>query len=184
MSHNILITGASGYLGGTLLARWSSANLPDYEKLYALTRTEEQAKAVKQYGAEPLTINLKEEASINKTVVDNKITIIYYLIDALNSDVQVHMIKALAQVKKQTGQDVHFLHTTGAKLFSNHSGFPTDRPVSDTDAKLYELQKGSQAPHALMGKVREKGSCREPSIASRIDMLTHQPRRLFRQTIS
>lgn len=156
MSHNILITGASGYLGGTLLARWSSANLPHYQKLYTLTRTEEQAKAVRQYGAEPLAINLKEEASINKAIVDNKITIIYYLIDAVNSDVQVHMIKALAQVKKQTGQHVHFLHTTGAKLFSSHSGFPTDRPVSDTDAELYELQKGSQAPHALMGKVRER----------------------------
>lgn len=103
-----------------------------------------------------MAINLKEEASITKTIIDNKITIIYFLIDAVNSYVQVRMIKALAQVKKQTGQEVHFLHTTGAKLFSSHSGFPTDRPVSDTNAELYDLQKDSKAPHALMGKVMEE----------------------------
>ncbi|KAF5231752.1 hypothetical protein FANTH_13274 [Fusarium anthophilum] len=38
---NILITGASGYLGGTLLARWQSAQILGYEKLYALIRTKQ-----------------------------------------------------------------------------------------------------------------------------------------------
>jgi thioester reductase-like protein len=37
--HNILLTGASGYLGGSLLAHWASASLPAHGTLYALVRT-------------------------------------------------------------------------------------------------------------------------------------------------
>lgn len=153
MSHTILLTGASGYLGGTVLARWSRANLPAYQKLYALVRTEAQAEAVKQYGAEPLTVNLQDEASLTAAIVDREITIIYFLIDTTNSEHQLCMIKALAQVKAKTGQEVHFLHTSGAKLFSSHAGHPTDRPLLDTDPNLYEIQKTSRAPFEMKAKV-------------------------------
>ncbi|KAJ5819155.1 hypothetical protein N7474_004746 [Penicillium riverlandense] len=105
MSHNILITGASGYLGGTLLARWSSAKLPAYQSLYALVRTKEQAESVKQYGAEALTFDVKDEASTTAAIIDHKVTIVYFLVDAMAGDSLVYIIKALAEVKKQTGQE-------------------------------------------------------------------------------
>ncbi|KAK7698416.1 hypothetical protein SLS64_012537 [Diaporthe eres] len=140
-SHRILVTGASGYLGGTLLARWKGADLPAYDKLYALVRTDAQAKAVEQYGAEALTFDSRDEAAVRKAVVDNKITIVYYLIDAIRSEAQVNFIKALAEVKKATGQEVHFLHTTGAKMFSSHAGAPTDAPLLDTNPALYSIHK-------------------------------------------
>lgn len=111
-SHRILITGASGYLGGTLLARWKEALLPSYNKLFALVRTDTQAEAVKQYGAEPLVFNAQDESAVFKALVDNKITIVYYLIDALNGEAQVYFIKALAEVKRITGMEVHFLHVS------------------------------------------------------------------------
>lgn len=111
-SHRILITGASGYLGGTLLARWKDADLPASEKLFALVRTDAQAQAVQQYGAEPLEFDAKDEAAVLEAVVSNKITIVYYLIDAVRSEAQVNFIKALAEVKKETGQEVHFLHVS------------------------------------------------------------------------
>lgn len=82
-SHRILITGASGYLGGTLLARWKHAGLPAYDKLYALVRTDAQAQAVQQHGAEPLAFDARDETAVRKAVVDNRITIVYYLIDAV-----------------------------------------------------------------------------------------------------
>lgn len=155
MSHNILITGASGYLGGTLLARWSQADLPPYQKLYALVRKEEQAKAVKElYGADPVWIDLSDEAGIKQAIISRQISIIYYLIDASDIRVPKIMIEALGDVKKQTGKDVHFLFTSGAKLFSSLSGLPTDRPLLDTDPELYDLQKNARAPHSFLEKVR------------------------------
>jgi nucleoside-diphosphate-sugar epimerase len=110
MSHNILITGGSGYLGGTLLARMAGANLPSYGKLYALVRTDEQFEAIKQYGCEPLKLDLQDEKAVHDAIVCHQITIVYHLIDPMNSNTQVNLIKALAEVKNSTGKDVHFLH--------------------------------------------------------------------------
>ncbi|KAI0166688.1 hypothetical protein GGR52DRAFT_555152 [Hypoxylon sp. FL1284] len=146
MSHNILITGGSGYLGGSLLARMGAADLPAYDKLYALVRTDEQAAAVKQYGAEPLAFNIQDEATVRSTVLKYGISVVFYLVDPFFSAPQVHFIKALAEIQKTTGRDVHFLHTTGAKVFSSHTGAPTDRPLLDNDPGLYDVQKSQQAP--------------------------------------
>lgn len=112
MSHRILVTGASGYLGGSLLARWADASLPAYDRLYALVRTDAQAEAVKQYSAEPIRFDATDEAAVREAIVGNKITVVYFLIDALKRDQQGHFIKALAEVKKSTGTDVHFLHVS------------------------------------------------------------------------
>ncbi|KAI1415130.1 NAD(P)-binding protein [Hypoxylon sp. FL1857] len=145
MSHNILITGGSGYLGGTLLARLGAANLPSYKKLFASVRSAEQAEGVQQYGAQPLSFNLKDESEVRAAVIENEITVVYYMIDAISSGPPIFFIQALAEVKKRTGLTVHFLHTTGAKLFSSHAGAPTDRPLLDTDPQLYAIQKSQRA---------------------------------------
>ncbi|KAF1952041.1 NAD(P)-binding protein [Byssothecium circinans] len=141
MSHNILITGGSGYLGGSLLAGLKDANLPPYSTLYALVRTNAQAEAVRQYSALPLRADLTSPSSITSTIVNNKITIIYHLFNALDQFTPPIFIAALAEVKKKTGQEVHFLFTTGANLFSEFAGAPTDAPLLDTDPHLYNIQR-------------------------------------------
>ncbi|OKL61987.1 hypothetical protein UA08_02549 [Talaromyces atroroseus] len=151
MSHNILITGASGYLGGSLLASWNQANLPPYQKLYALVRNEEQAKAVKElYGAEPVQIDLNNESDIKQAIISRDINIVYWMISASEIRVPRIMIQALADVKKRTGTDAHFLFTSGAKVLSSHTGSPNDRPLLDTDPGLYELQRTADGPQPFL----------------------------------
>ncbi|KAI1333595.1 hypothetical protein F5Y15DRAFT_340691 [Xylariaceae sp. FL0016] len=150
MSHNVLLTGASGYLGGTLLARWHAAKLPPHGKLFALVRNADQADAVKKLGAEPLTFDPKDEVAVRRGIVDNEISIVYYLIDFRLPDGQINMIKALAEVKARTGRAVHLLHTSGAKMFSNHAGSPTDRLLSDKDPELFNIMKDQKSPYSFM----------------------------------
>ncbi|KAB5539502.1 hypothetical protein GE09DRAFT_319738 [Coniochaeta sp. 2T2.1] len=142
MPHNVLITGGSGYLGGTLLNRLPAAKILPLENVYASVRDEFQAENVKKYGFKPLSFDFSDAAAITAAVVDNKITVVYFLTDPVTHEAQVNFIKALAQVKEQTGQDVHFLHTSGAKMFSSHTGSPTDRPLLDTEPDLYDIHKG------------------------------------------
>ena len=146
MSHSVLITGGSGYLGGTFLARLDRNQLPEHKAIYALVRTKAQDEAVRQYGVEPLHLDLEDETAVRETLLDRGITIVFFLIDALKHDRQLTLIKALAHVKVKTGSDVHFLHTSGAKIFSEHAGMPTDRTITDDDPDLYYLQKDSKAP--------------------------------------
>ncbi|EKG11403.1 hypothetical protein MPH_11418 [Macrophomina phaseolina MS6] len=122
VSHDILITGVSGYLGGTLLAHFQSASLPNYGNLFGLVRKPEQAEAIKQYGAEPLMFSPQDEQATKNAIMENKITIVYFLLDAYDGTSQVNIIKALAECKNATGLDVHFLHVSSPKSLKITTG--------------------------------------------------------------
>jgi dTDP-4-dehydrorhamnose reductase len=126
MSHNILITGVSGYLGGSLLARWKEANLTAHcNKLFALVRTPAQAEAVRtQYGAEPLIFDAFNEAEVRKAVLENSLNVVFHLIAPATHTSQAYFIKAMAELKEKTGREVHFLHVRfWALSYESHSVF-------------------------------------------------------------
>jgi hypothetical protein len=56
-------------------------------------------------------------------------------------------------VKDKYGIQTHFLHTTGAKLFSSFTGHPTDRVLSDAEEGLYEIQKAARSKFPPMETV-------------------------------
>ncbi|KAL4803998.1 NAD(P)-binding protein [Aspergillus unguis] len=140
---NILITGGSGYLGGTLLARWSEANLPKHGKLFSLVRTDEQAeKSQKLYGVQPLRIDLEDEAVVRHALVSHEISIVLYMIDSYRLTSQIPFIRALAEVKRESGRD-----TTGTKQFSSLAGSPVEHDLLDNDPRLLDIHKAQKAPH-------------------------------------
>lgn len=155
MSRNILLTGASGYLGGSFLHLLQDANLPPH-KIFAVVRSDAQAEAVKQYNASPLFVDLSDTSAITSAIATNQITIVYHLHDPLDTSTPT-WIAALSSVKQQLSQSVHFLFTTGAKLFSSHAGAPTT-PFLDTDPSLLSIQQ-SQSTSAPIDAMALGAKC-------------------------
>jgi uncharacterized protein YbjT (DUF2867 family) len=155
MPRNILITGGSGYLGGSLLAQLKETkDLPSHDTIYALVRNENQAEKVKaHYGATPLTLDLEDQSTITATFLEKQISVVFFLINAYTADAQLKLIEGLSAVKAQLAIETHFLHTTGAKLFSSFTGHPTDKVLSDADEGLYEIQNGAKSPFPPMETV-------------------------------
>jgi saccharopine dehydrogenase-like NADP-dependent oxidoreductase len=89
--------------------------LSNLRDIYALVRTAEQATEVRQHDVKPLLLDVGDVVDLKKAIVENEITIVFFLIDAVRSTAQTVMIEALAEVHQRTGKTVHFLHTSGAK---------------------------------------------------------------------
>lgn len=110
--NNILVTGGSGYLGGTLLHRLKLAKLLTYDTLYALVRTDSQAQAVKQYGATPLNFDSYKAEAVKDAVLKYNINIVFVLHDAIKAEARVNFIRALSSLKEKNGTEVHLLHVS------------------------------------------------------------------------
>jgi uncharacterized protein YbjT (DUF2867 family) len=119
MSNRVLITGASGYIGGSLLHELKQNPIEpgSYAELYALVRTDEQASAVTKYGAKPLRFDVHDEAAVLDAVLTHEINIVFYLIDAFQSKGQENFIKALGTLREKTARTVHFLHVSWSPAF-------------------------------------------------------------------
>ncbi|KAK6005820.1 hypothetical protein QM012_007462 [Aureobasidium pullulans] len=151
--NNILVTGGSGYLGGTLLHRLKLAELAPYNTLCALVRTDSQAHAVKQYGAEPLNFDSYDAEAVKDAVLKYEINIVFVLHDAIKVEARVNFIKALSSLKEKNGVEVHLLHTSGAKSISSHVNAPVNEPFSDLGQNIYEIQKHTDPGNSMLSQL-------------------------------
>lgn len=73
MTSNILVTGAAGYIGGTVLAALvSNKSLVPTKNLFAAVRTEEQVQSLQPLGVNALNLNLLNEQAVIEAVLQNE----------------------------------------------------------------------------------------------------------------
>jgi hypothetical protein len=49
---------------------------------------------------------------VREAVLNKEISVVYWLIEAANSEGQVNFIKALGELKEKTGREVHLVHVS------------------------------------------------------------------------
>ncbi|KAH7230453.1 uncharacterized protein BKA55DRAFT_696386 [Fusarium redolens] len=123
-TQRILITGATGYVGGsvltTILSNPSLATLP----ITALVRNQSQASILSSLPITPLLFtNLDDTAFLAELASTHDIVI--HAANGYHIPSAQAFIRGLAQRKRQTGRDVHYIHNSGTSNFG-------DRPVSRT----------------------------------------------------
>jgi nucleoside-diphosphate-sugar epimerase len=143
---DIFITGATGYIGGSLAERFMSKG----HTIRGLVRSREKAEQLSSLGIEPVLGNL-DDADVLRTNAATADAVI----NAASSDHQGAVEALLAGLE---GSDKPFLHTSGAGKMTDNAGgeYRSDR-VYDEDAPFTPLP--ARAPrHALDQLVRDAAS--------------------------
>ncbi|KAJ4467210.1 hypothetical protein C8J55DRAFT_233175 [Lentinula edodes] len=149
----VLLTGASGYLGGSLLVYLlhkfdlESRNV----KLFTLVRKSEQVRKVLEQGGKviPLIGDVQDAEGMKKLIIDNLVSIVIETVDARQFAVAKPCIEALAVVKGRLNVPVHFVHTSGAKMFSSHVGIDQSNLLND-DGDVYNTMAELNTRHPVM----------------------------------
>ncbi|WKT40468.1 NAD(P)-binding domain [Fusarium oxysporum f. sp. vasinfectum] len=140
MSRNILITGAAGYIVGSIVANLLSKH-PETTKqqVFAAVRTDEQAKALSTLGINVLKVDLSDEQTVVNEISSHKISVIVHAANSINPELALPLINALAKQKESAGKPTHFIHTSGLSAFYANSGWP--RTVNKDTYAVFETEK-------------------------------------------
>ncbi|KAL6872173.1 hypothetical protein J3F83DRAFT_734040 [Trichoderma novae-zelandiae] len=141
MAWNILITGAAGYIGGSLVVGLLAAENVKFgpENINVLVRSEEQVGHFGKLGVNAFQCSLLDEEKITSIVLEKNVDIVIHCASLLDPNLAYPLILALQKRRKATGREAFFIHTAGMGAFSKEAGWPHG-PVKDTDP-VFELEK-------------------------------------------
>ncbi|KZL79645.1 nad dependent epimerase dehydratase family protein [Colletotrichum incanum] len=148
MARRVLYTGATGFVGGTVLSQILHTSYPEIKNLSitALVRKPEQASLLKQRGIEAIVFEgLDDSEFLKKTASEYDYVI--HTPSGFHTGSAVALIEGLAQRKKQTGKDVHFIHTSGTSNLAERTITKEAREVhewSDKE-KVFEFEEEKEA---------------------------------------
>lgn len=140
---NIFMTGATGYIGGTIARRL----LDDGHKLRGLVRDAEKGRRLASFGVEPVIGGLDDAAILAAEAgrADG-------VINAANSD---HRGAVEAMLEGLAGTEKPFIHTSGSSIVADdaHGDVASDK-IYDEDTPI-EPVPGKQARVAIDRAIRE-----------------------------
>ncbi|KAI8960071.1 NAD(P)-binding protein [Daldinia sp. FL1419] len=146
----ILLTGATGYIGGTILDHFLNSKSPAFSgaTISVLLRGEDRAaKLTSTYGSRVKPILYKDIDDLDATVAAaaQHDVVINTTLGFHPASVQA-VIRGLAQRKAATGRDTWLIHTSGASNFCDHPITkkwvePEGREFDDAKDDIYGYEK-------------------------------------------
>ncbi|CAI0651163.1 unnamed protein product [Colletotrichum noveboracense] len=151
-SQKLLITGATGYIGGTVLTQLLNSTVPGINSLSfsALIRHQSQADILAEKGIQSIMFNgLDDTAIIRQAAADHDV--IVHIANSFHKASAEAMLQGLHDRKAKTGKTGIFIHTSGT---SNVADFPITKKYRGTrvfadkeDILSYEKSLDLQEPY-------------------------------------
>ncbi|KAE9362934.1 NAD(P)-binding protein [Stipitochalara longipes BDJ] len=135
MSPKVLITGVTGYIGGSILtillnsAKTSSSTI----SISVLFRGEEKAKIYENLGVQTFLFSNLDETELLRQVAGQH-DVVIHTASGFHTSSAIALIQGLADRAKSTGNPVHYIHTSGT---SNLADQPITRAYKEPEARVF-----------------------------------------------
>ncbi|KFA72092.1 hypothetical protein S40288_02263 [Stachybotrys chartarum IBT 40288] len=152
MTQNILITGAAGFIGGSLIAEILARTEGPLKniRIFAAAREQKQIDAISKLDVTPLLLDITETAAVDQAITKNKVNIVVHNASAWDPRVTSNFIKALGKRRRETGDKTFYLHTSVTATFAPEGGWPYGE-IKDSDPSLMDKQREIPAGHPVRG---------------------------------
>ncbi|KAJ4221146.1 hypothetical protein NW759_007215 [Fusarium solani] len=148
MVQNVLITGAAGYIGGSVLADLLLHSNDSFKdaKFFAAVRAQDQVESVSKLGIDAVNVDLNDKAAVEEAVLRNEINIVIHTAGSMYPAMTTNLVAALGQRQRDSGNKTYLIHSSVATMFTEEGGWPSGE-VRDTDPLLSkEREIGTENP--------------------------------------
>ena len=147
-SPKILLTGATGYIGGSILSALLSSQHESIKNspIACLVRGQDKADTLTSTFKGRVTPILFKDLDDTDRVIEvaSQHDIIVNTLLGYHPSSAAALVKGLAQRKKETGKDVFMIHTSGTSNVADQpitKKYLEDRIFSDKDGDIYDYEK-------------------------------------------
>ncbi|CRG88020.1 hypothetical protein PISL3812_05045 [Talaromyces islandicus] len=140
MTVQILVTGAGGYIGGSIVADLLNVKegLLKNAGIHAAVRSIEQGQSLSTLNVHVAQLDLSNKAHVENYLVSHDIGIVVNTATSIDRDVAFNLIAGLSAWRETTGKESYFIHTSGLSAFDENTGWPYGN-VKDSDS-VYNLE--------------------------------------------
>ncbi|KAM6504225.1 NAD-P-binding protein [Amanita muscaria] len=132
------ITGATGYIGGSVLAQLLKHPKRDLFEYTALVRSPEKAEKLKEFGVKTVIGSFTDEDVLTEQA--SKVDVVFSLASADHLLAMKAILKGMKQQYERTGVTPILIHTSGIGTFAEdaHGMHAIEKVVSDLDVQEFD----------------------------------------------
>ncbi|KAF5702473.1 hypothetical protein FMUND_13473 [Fusarium mundagurra] len=135
MPHNVLVTGAAGYIGGSVIADILSRTDETLKgiNIFAAARSQDQVdKISKLERVHAFLVDLQDKPAVEYAIAKYEIDIVIHTAGAIFPDMLSNLLSGLGDRRRATGNNTYLIHSSVASMFTEEGGWPFGK-VKDSD---------------------------------------------------
>ncbi|EXM16800.1 hypothetical protein V3481_015715 [Fusarium oxysporum f. sp. vasinfectum] len=148
MPHNVLVTGAAGYIGGSVIADILSRTDETLKavNIFAAARSQDQVDKISKLDkVHAFLVDLQDKPAVEYAIAIYEIDIVIHTAGAIFPDMLSNLLSGLGDRRRATGNKTYLIHASSsyssvASMFTEEGGWPFGK-VKDSDPLIYRQRE-------------------------------------------